>query len=544
MTHRVDGVAKMSFVSPKKKVLLLVFSLLTDAEAWAGSHGRPVHLPAACRPDSLPTKDSKTPGIRIVVTQFASEAKAMAKFLPMLSDKYAEAVRLTLKQSVLLRQDGGATKQQGWQVPAFVSLVPCSISSQEVASQLAKLWQVEAVLWGLVGVEESSSLHARQGLSSEVGGSSHTGTGDVSVSGTVITNGSSLACIGNNNDCRFYMFQAHGHPLQEPVIPILTMRQPAVSQEWDHDDTIKYVVSVAKSDTPSVLSRVQRAMLQVLAARLAMKHNRHDISYQFVENALKSLEQDERIPFGNEPIRLLAESALALDNETTESRALGALARCPEQDMPEQQCRSPILRALAKRAELQGKVGPARTWYETALEQWKLAHDMEGEISVHRRLAWLAIQSGQPERAEKHYREALSLLAGPPSKDGSSAVVRNDLGLLLAARGRADEAKTLFEQAIAMHVRRQDAAGEANARYNLGFLLRSRGQFDAAKREFLSASACYELVRPAALQQALESVVEAAYLSRRFGKESSDPTVEKKLVQLRSKLALNPESSK
>lgn len=528
----------MSMVSSRIGVLLFICALATDAEARSGSHGRPVQLPAACRADSLSTKDVKAAGIRVVVAQFASSAKTVAKFLAPLSDKYLEAVRVTFKQPLQSRQDSGVDHLSPWQAPVVVTLVPCAIPSQEAASLLASQWHVDAVLWGLVGVEESSAPPAGHGIPSGTGNAPPTGTGNVFVSGAVVTSGSSLACIGNNNDCRLYMFQAHGHPLQEPVVPVLTMRQPGVSQEWDHDDTIKDVISVARSDTPSVLSRVQRAMLQVLAARSAMTHKKADIAYQLVDSALRSTEQDERIPLGDEPILLLADSAFAIDDETTESRALAALDRCPEQDTHEHQCRASILRGIAKRAELRGKAVAAVSWYEKARDQLKLAHDVQGESSVLRRLAWLAILTGQPGPAEKHYRETLSLMAAFPRDDGIAAVVRNDLGLLLAARSQGDEAQTLFEQAIAIHAQRKDSLGEALTHYNFGFLLRSRGRFDAAQQEFLRASECYEQVTPAAIPQALESVVEAAYLSRRRGKLGSDSAIEKKLLRLRSILAL------
>jgi hypothetical protein len=503
--------------------------------SWAAS--RTASLPAPCLPSALSVKERSAPGARIVVAQFASHSKSVAKFLPALSDKYAESVRVILKEPLRSLSGFGALQRGSKQDAGSVLLVPCSIATQTAAAQLVKEWQVEAILWGLVGVEEAPPQHPAQSASSAAGSVPAAGTGNVSVSGTVVTTGSSLTCIGNNNDCRLYMFQAHGHPLQEPVVPILTLREPAVSQDWDHDDSIKHVSTLPKAEAVTAISRVQRAMLLGAVARAAMAQKRYEVAYHSADSSMKQLEPDDRLPLGSEPYRIMAHSALDLDNEQSEERALSALEKCPELDTPEQPCRGVIWNRIGMRYEQQR--GPASGAYEKALVHLEQANDTPGAVLALRRLAWLAIQHGQPAVAEQRYRQALGLVVDQASEARTAAMVRNDLALLIGARGNTSEARTLFEQAIATHAQLKNPYGEALAHYNLAFLFRARGDFSAAVREFLRASECYEQVTPPATREALESVVEATYLSRRTGKDGPDSAVEQQLFRLRSLLAAN-----
>jgi Tfp pilus assembly protein PilF len=91
----------------------------------------------------------------------------------------------------------------------------------------------------------------------------------------------------------------------------------------------------------------------------------------------------------------------------------------------------------------------------------------------HNNLALAAIDVGELELAEAHYRESLAIQP--------QAAIYNDLGFVLERQGLPDEAAKAYRQAIALDPK------SASAQYNLGSSLARSGRFVEAERHLRSA---------------------------------------------------------
>jgi Flp pilus assembly protein TadD len=92
---------------------------------------------------------------------------------------------------------------------------------------------------------------------------------------------------------------------------------------------------------------------------------------------------------------------------------------------------------------------------------------------AHNNLALAAIDSGELEVAEAHYRESLAITP--------QSAIYNDLGFVLEREGLSDEAVEMYRKAIKL-----DPAS-ASAHYNLGSSLARSGKYAEAESELRKA---------------------------------------------------------
>ncbi len=126
-----------------------------------------------------------------------------------------------------------------------------------------------------------------------------------------------------------------------------------------------------------------------------------------------------------------------------------------------------LLNALGFALFQQGKSKEAVVALEKAIavdpKHWK----------AHNNLALAAIDSGELEVAEAHYRESLAIKPQP--------AIYNDLGFVLEREGLADEAAEMYRKAIKLD------PGSASAQYNLGSSLARSGQYAEAESHLRKA---------------------------------------------------------
>jgi Flp pilus assembly protein TadD len=94
---------------------------------------------------------------------------------------------------------------------------------------------------------------------------------------------------------------------------------------------------------------------------------------------------------------------------------------------------------------------------------------------AHNNLALAAIDLGELELAEAHYRESLAIAPQP--------AIYNDLGFVLEREGLADEAAALYRKALELDPE------SASAHYNLAASLARSGKLSEAERHFRAALA-------------------------------------------------------
>ena len=111
---------------------------------------------------------------------------------------------------------------------------------------------------------------------------------------------------------------------------------------------------------------------------------------------------------------------------------------------------------------------------------------------AHNNLALAAIDMGELEVAEAHFRDSLAVKPQP--------AIYNDLGFVLEKQGLLDEADRAYREAIKLD------AGLASAHYNLGVLLARAGKFAEAESHLRTVLA--KNPENAAAHQALAQVLE------------------------------------
>lgn len=528
MTWRLQPPLRSAMPRPPGPRFILLLSIFIASLAWARESRAAAPPVPLCQPDTPAVRFQGQPGVRIVVTSFASRSQELGKYLRLLSARYAEAIRSTLRSATTMPPGVRSTAATEL---AAVALAPCSVRSQEEAEQLAVAWMVDAVVWGLVGAQEATPRATMHKVVAAAGpGESPSGNRSITITGSVSSHGTSLTCVGNTNDCRIYIFHPYRHPLEEPVVPILTVQNPGITVEWDRNESVKQILSVPRAGLVAILGSPQWALLLSKSAEAALKLGQAYVAHRYAETATSQLDALELPVVVSESYRVLGLSALRLQDQHSEESAAGALAGCPEHDAPKRACRGPIWAALAALREQRHQPGPAGQAYESALLHQREAEDDGGELHSLRRLGWLATQQGHADAAVRYYRMALELLSRVP-REPELAIVKNDLALVLSLREDASEAQTLFEQAMALHARQGSSIGQAIAHYNLGFLLRKKGDPRQAIEHFLQAAHCYERASPIDWQGRLESLNEAAYLAQRF----SEPVKAKAIAEARKR---------
>jgi Tfp pilus assembly protein PilF len=126
-----------------------------------------------------------------------------------------------------------------------------------------------------------------------------------------------------------------------------------------------------------------------------------------------------------------------------------------------------LLNALGFALFQQGKSKEAVVALEKAIavdpKHWK----------AHNNLALAAIDSGELEVAEAHYRESLAIKEQP--------AIYNDLGFVLEREGLPDEAAEMYRKAVKLD------PGSASAQYNLGSSLARSGKYADAESHLRKA---------------------------------------------------------
>lgn len=100
---------------------------------------------------------------------------------------------------------------------------------------------------------------------------------------------------------------------------------------------------------------------------------------------------------------------------------------------------------------------------------------------LHRRL-------GDHEQARSCYEQALAIAREVGNRQGESANLHN-LGLLAKQRGANDDARRLYEQALAIMRKLGNRAGEGRALTSLGILAGEQSNFELARRDYEQALA-------------------------------------------------------
>jgi superkiller protein 3 len=123
----------------------------------------------------------------------------------------------------------------------------------------------------------------------------------------------------------------------------------------------------------------------------------------------------------------------------------------------------------------------------------------------HNNLALAAIDVGELEVAEAHYRDSLAIKPQP--------AIYNDLGFVLERQGLSDEAIRAYRKAIELDPEL------ASAHYNLGSALARSGKFAEAERQLRAAIEAdpKSAVAHQALAQVLESLGRTDEARREIG---------------------------
>jgi CHAT domain-containing protein len=137
-----------------------------------------------------------------------------------------------------------------------------------------------------------------------------------------------------------------------------------------------------------------------------------------------------------------------------------------------------VAHAIAEVRFALGQYREAQQEYETALQLRRRAGDQVGAAETLQRLGRVKHVSKAFTAAEKLYEEALLNLKGA-NTNARKASILNDLGVLYAAQGKMDKAKTTLEEALNMS-RLGGNAGRIQALLNLGALYRQMNQANPA----------------------------------------------------------------
>jgi serine/threonine-protein kinase len=188
----------------------------------------------------------------------------------------------------------------------------------------------------------------------------------------------------------------------------------------------------------------------------------------------------------------LAEDAAA--RELAERAWTLAVQSQPEDSSIRMEAALALGRARLREGDLRGAEPLFR-----AFERWQATHDakLSDRIDLHADLARIENESGRPANALPHAERELELrLAahGPDSEDAASGY--NNLGYVLEAMGRVDEAIVAYEKALAIDDRRLEPSSLLRV-YPIGNLaqaLFTAGRLVEARERFAQALALYRHV--------------------------------------------------
>lgn len=173
--------------------------------SWAGK---------TCPTSQKTERSALGQGVRVLITQFVARTRSVEKFLPRLGERYARELKH------LMRTEGTSPVAE---VPHTILSLPCVVADQGAALALAKSWHADLVIWGMVGAEPINPVELpANSAAGPIAESVSVTASSVQVAGAVISQGNSLSCIGNVNNCHLYVFQAVRHPLESEVVPVVT----------------------------------------------------------------------------------------------------------------------------------------------------------------------------------------------------------------------------------------------------------------------------------------------------------------------------------
>lgn len=139
-------------------------------------------------------------------------------------------------------------------------------------------------------------------------------------------------------------------------------------------------------------------------------------------------------------------------------------AQGPRRGFGDAKVRARLQRRLGTACDRLGRFADAEVHYQAAIK-----------LTPRDALAWndagySQYLQGRWDTAEQRLRKAVAL-------DPANHKFRTNLGLILAADGRVDDALLVFEQ----------AGGKANAHVNVGYILAAQGDVDSARQHYRAA---------------------------------------------------------
>jgi tetratricopeptide (TPR) repeat protein len=107
-------------------------------------------------------------------------------------------------------------------------------------------------------------------------------------------------------------------------------------------------------------------------------------------------------------------------------------------------------------------------------------------------IGWVHEEAGQPEAAERAYRESLAIKVRLGDVAGQADILIQLGNLYQYVLGRLEEAAAFYREGADKRVQLGDTAGESRVRNNLADTLRKLGRYGKARQEIRRAIACDE----------------------------------------------------
>lgn len=199
-----------------------------------------------------------------------------------------------------------------------------------------------------------------------------------------------------------------------------------------------------------------------------------------------------------------------------------------------------------------GQNGEAIECFLSALSGFATEGDDRGRYRTLNNMAELYRKNGDPEAAEKSYREAIELSAGMGSR-GDHATLQMNLANVLTALGKPDEALALYGKALPVLRGVGDRLGEGLTLNGIGRAHRIAGRGEQALPQHVAALAVvrairaegevadvlYDLARveldTGRVTQAVAHLEESLSISRRLGARAEEERAAGELGRLRSR---------
>ncbi|GIK71642.1 MAG: adenylyl cyclase [Chloroflexota bacterium] len=122
----------------------------------------------------------------------------------------------------------------------------------------------------------------------------------------------------------------------------------------------------------------------------------------------------------------------------------------------------------------------ARSYLWQALDLYARRADVVNQARIQAHIGEIALHEGDIDEAERHYRQALTLLADQPAEASGRGQALLGLGVVLRQRGEYDAATALLTQALAIYEQEENQPEVATALTRLGGVAFLRRNFAEA----------------------------------------------------------------